>query len=53
MHVSGFTEEQMTAFMKEAGLTEVQFVELPDKVYVEMMGSKRDATMFFAVGKKA
>jgi SAM-dependent methyltransferase len=52
MHVSGFTEEDMKKYMEEAGLVDVQFLALPDKVYMEIQGQETDRSMFFASGRR-
>ena len=52
MHVSGFTEETITGYMKDAGLVDVEFMELPEKVYMEVQGSKMERTILFARGRR-
>jgi hypothetical protein len=52
-HVSGFTEETITGHMKEAGLVDVEFMELPEKVYMEVQGSKNERAIFFARGRRS
>ena len=51
--VSGFTEETITGHMKEAGLVDVEFMELPEKVYMEIQGSKSERAIFFARGRRS
>ena len=53
IHVSGFTEETITAHMKEAGLVDVEFMELPEKVYMEIQGRKDERALFFARGRRS
>lgn len=53
MPVSGFTEETITGHMKEAGLVDVEFMELPETVYMEIQGSKSERTIFFARGRRS
>jgi len=52
MHVSGFTEEDMASHMKEAGLVDFAFMQLPQNVYMELKGTTQERTLFFARGKK-
>lgn len=52
MHISGFTEETITGHMKEAGLVDIEFMELPEKVYMEIQGSKTERAIFFARGRR-
>lgn len=53
MHVSGFTEESITGYMKEAGLVDVEFMQLSEKVYMEIQGSKDERALFFARGRRS
>ncbi len=52
IHVSGFTEEAITGHMKEAGLVDVEFMELPEKVSMEVQPGKSERTVFFARGRR-
>lgn len=52
MHASGFTEEQMAGYMKEAGLVDFAFMWLPEKTYMEIQGIKEERSIFFARGRK-
>jgi hypothetical protein len=53
MHKSGFTPEEMTEYMNEAGLVDVEFMPLSQNVVMQIHGEDLERTMFFARGKKA
>ncbi|KAE9992811.1 hypothetical protein EG327_007735 [Venturia inaequalis] len=53
MHKTGFSEEEMGGYMSEAGLVDIDFVPLSDKVVWMMKGKEVERGLFFARGRRA
>ena len=53
MHKSGFTEEEMQRYAKEAGLVDYQFVKLSKPVVMVIGGEEVEKELFFARGMRA
>lgn len=53
MHKTGFSEEEMRGYMSEAGLVDIEFLPLEDKVVWMMKGKEVDRKLFFARGRRA
>lgn len=53
MHKTGFTEEEMRGYMVEAGLVDIAFLPLEEKVQWMMKGKEVERSLFFARGRRA
>jgi hypothetical protein len=53
MHKSGFTPEEMREYMTEARLVDIEFLELEEKVIMQMKGKDMERGLFFARGRRA
>jgi hypothetical protein len=52
MHKTGFTAGEMDEYMTEAGLVDIEFLPLEEKVVWEMKGKEVERGLFFAKGRK-
>lgn len=53
MHKTGFSEEEMRGYMIEAGLIDIEFLPLEEKVVWMMKGREVERGLFFARGRRA
>ncbi|TID16009.1 hypothetical protein E6O75_ATG09067 [Venturia nashicola] len=53
MHKTGFSEEEMRGYMSEAGLVDIDFLPLENKVIWMMKGKEVERELFFARGRRA
>jgi hypothetical protein len=53
MHKTGFSAEEMHEYMTEAGLVDIEFLPLEEKVSWEMKGKAVERGLFFARGRRA
>lgn len=54
MHKSGFTEEEMQGYMREAGLVDAELLPLEQKFVMQIReGVDLERKIFFAKGRKA